>query len=397
MRKILSNRNFLKLWIGQVVSNIGDEVAYIGLAALIVFKWEGSALDVSLLFISTSLPVLIFGPIAGVYVDRWRRKNTMIWADLLRAGIVFLLIFPVSLWYVLALIFLLSSISRFFYPARNAMIPNIVKEEKLIEANSLSQMTYMLAVVIGPAIGAFLVAIMGYTATFIFDAASYIFSALMILTIKYREEIKRVKKRAFEDLMDGLRYLVRQRVVVILVSIFALITLVIGGLNVVYTLYIRDILHMDIVGLSMLEVAFGVGAIAGAVSTGTLAGKVKNTYLIGGAIVLMGTGIISMSLFPVFILVTIMAFGIGFGSAMINGPVNAILQKVVEDEYRGKVFGALGALIQGAALISMGMVGILISIFGIMNILLASGLFLLGASLIFLLSKRIKELIEVVD
>ncbi len=397
MKRILSNRNFLKLWIGQIVSNMGDEVAFMGLAALIVYQWKENATAVSLLFIFSSLPVLIFGPIAGVFVDRWRRKHTMIWADLIRAVIVALLIFPINIWYVYALIFSLSTVSRFFYPARNAMIPNIVKEEKLVEANSLSQMTYMLAVVVGPALGAGLVALIGYTATFIFDAFTYLFSAITIFLIKYREEIKSAVKHPFEEMIDGFRYMGKNRVVLLIVAVFGIIMLVVGGMNVVYTLYIRDVLHMNIVGLGVLETLFGIGAVIGSFGVGLLAGKMRNVHLIGLGIVLIGISIIAMGLFPIFIIAVIMAFGIGFTNSMLSSPINAILQKAVKDEYRGKVFGAQGAVIQGAALISMGMMGFLISAFGIVNILLFMGSFLSITGIIILMSKKAGKLMDIVD
>ncbi len=397
MKRVLKNRNFLKLWIGQVVSNIGDEVAFMGLAALIVYRWQGSAIDVSLLFIFSSLPVLIFGPIAGVFVDRWRRKHTMIWADLIRAGIVALLIFPVSYLYVYLLIFSLSTVSRFFYPARNAIIPNIVREEKLVEANSLSQMTYMLAVVLGPAIGAGLVALIGYTATFIFDALTYLFSAVMIFLIRYREEIKRVSRHAFGEMIDGFRYMRQNRVVLLIVAIFGVIMLVVGGMNVVYTLYIRDVLHMDIVGLGILETLFGVGAVAGSFGVGILAGRIRNVHLISMGIILIGLLIATMALVPIFLVAVAIAFGIGFTNSLLSSPTNAILQKAVKDEYRGKVFGAQGAVIQGAALISMGLVGFLISIFGIVNLLLFAGIFVMLIGLLLFTSKNSGKLMDIVD
>jgi len=397
MKRVLSNRNFLKLWIGQVVSNIGDEVAFMGLAALLVFKWEGTATDVSLFFIFASLPVLIFGPIAGVFVDRWKRKNTMIWADILRAGIAFGFIFSTELWHLLVLIFLLSTISRFFYPARNAIIPNIVKEEKLVEANSLSQMTYMLAIVIGPGMGAALVAIFGYTTTFIFDASSYLFSALMIYLIHYREKIGVRTKKAWGEMIEGLRYMAKNKVVKLIVIIFGLIMLIIGGLNVIYTLYIRDVLHMDVVGLGIIETSFGIGAVVGSVSVGLVAGKMKNVHIISLGIIFIGLLISLMAVLPFFFAVIFIVLGIGAMNSFLSSPTNAILQKAVKDEYRGKIFGAQGAIIQGAALISMGIMGILIEVFGIINILIFSGIYVMVIGAYLILNKKAEKLMEIVD
>ncbi len=397
MKRVLSNGDFLKLWIGQVVSNIGDEVAFIGLAALIVFRWKGTATDVSLFFIFASLPVLIFGPIAGVFVDRWKRKTTMIWADIIRSVIALAFIFSTQLWHLLILIFLLSTVSRFFYPARNALIPNIVKEEKLIEANSLSQMTYMLAVVIGPGLGAALVALLGYTTTFIFDSASYLFSALMIFLIGHKERIERGGKKALNEMVEGFKYMAKNRIVRLLVTLFGLIMLVVGGLNVIYTLYIRDVLHMNIVGLGILETSFGIGAITGSLLVGFVAGKMKNVHMIGVGVILIGVLISLMAALPFFLVALLVIFGIGAMNSLLSSPSNAILQKAIEDKYRGKVFGAQGAVIQGAALISMGMMGLLISIFGIINILIFSGIYVTAIGTYLLLNKKAEKLMDIVD
>ena len=397
MKRVLSNSDFLKLWIGQVVSNIGDEVAFIGLAALIVFRWNGTATDVSLFFIFASLPVLIFGPIAGVFVDRWKRKTTMIWADIIRSVIALGFIFSTQLWHLLLLIFLLSTVSRFFYPARNALIPNIVNEEKLIEANSLSQMTYMLAVVIGPGLGAALVALLGYTTTFIFDSASYLFSALMIFLIGHKERIERGGKKALNEMVEGFKYMAKNRIVRLLVTLFGLIMLVVGGLNVIYTLYIRDVLHMNIVGLGILETSFGIGAIIGSILVGFVAGKMKNVHMIGVGVILIGFLISLMAALPFFLMALLVAFGIGAMNSLLSSPSNAILQKAIEDKYRGKVFGAQGAVIQGAALISMGMMGLLISIFGIIHILIFSGIYVTAIGTYLLLNKKAEKLMDIVD
>jgi predicted MFS family arabinose efflux permease len=297
----------------------------------------------------------------------------------------------------LVLIFLLSTISRFFYPARNAIIPNIVKEEKLVEANSLSQMTYMLAVVIGPGMGAALVAIFGYTTTFIFDASSYLFSALMIFLIRYREQIGRSTKKAWGEMIEGFRYMARNRVVRLIVIIFGMIMIIVGGLNVIYTLYIRDVLHMDVVGLGVLETAFGIGAVVGSVSVGLLAGKMKNVHLIASGIIFIGLLIFLMAILPFFVAAVFVALGIGAMNSLLSSPTNAILQKAVKDEYRGKIFGAQGAIIQGAALISMGMMGILIDMFGIINILIFSGIYVMLIGFYLILNKRAEKLMEIVD
>ncbi len=394
LTKVLKNRNFLKLWIGQIVSNIGDEVAFIGLAALIVFQWNASAVEVSFLFIFASIPSLIIGPFAGVFVDRWRRKNTMISMDIIRAIVIFLVIFSTELWQIYILIFLLSSFSRFFYPARNAIIPNIVHEKNLVEANSLSQMSYMLALILGPALAAPLVVIFGYFFAFIFDSFTYIFSAFMISIIFIREKIEKRKKNAMKEMIEGFSYIKNNKIVLYIILLFSGLMLIFGGLNVGYTIYVRDVLHMKIVGLSSLEIGFGIGAVVGSIAVGILAGKLKEGDMIAGGITFIGLLLFLMGFFTYFFAVIIVSLLIGISNMFVSNPANAILQKIVPDSLRGKVFGALGAVVQGASLISMGLVGFLIAIFGILNLLVFGGIFVALIGTILLLNRKFVKMIS---
>ena len=135
--RLALNGSFSALWSGQLISLFGDRVHQVAIAA-IVFVLTGSPIAVALVFVSATLPNLLFGPIAGTLVDRWDHREVLVVSDILRAAVVFIM--PIAatanIWLVYPLAFLLTSISIFFRPARIAILPRLVREDELLTANS---------------------------------------------------------------------------------------------------------------------------------------------------------------------------------------------------------------------------------------------------------------------
>ncbi|EDY36070.1 transporter, major facilitator family [Aciduliprofundum boonei T469] len=393
MGLVLKNRNFLKLWIGQIVSNIGDEVAFFGLGVLVVFSWKGTALDLSIVMASSSLPVLLFGPFVGVFVDRWNKQLTMIAADLIRAFLALFFIFCTSVIQLAIVVFLLATVSRFFYPARASIIPEIMKEENLVEANSFSQMTYMLSVILGPVIATPMIYILGYTWIFIFDSSSYVFSAIMISLMIYEHKARKEMKKPLEELIDGLKYIWNNPTVRLLILIFSIVMLFVGGLNVAFSIYIRDVVHMGVGGYGALEVLFGIGTVVGSISTGFLAGRFSPGKMVLTGILGIGIMILILGILPTpWVALIFGGFMIGYFVGYLNAPATAIFQKAIKEEFRGRVFSAQGAIIQGATLISIVVIGLLINYFGIIPIILFSSSVLIFLSIALIFSKASKVL-----
>lgn len=369
-----------------MVSNLGDEMAFFGLGVMVVYSWKGTALDLSIVMASSALPVLLFGPFAGVFVDRWNKKFTMISADIIGAFLALLFIFCTQVWHIAIVVFLLSTVSRFFYPARVAIIPEILERDILVEANSLSQLTYMLSVILGPAIATSMIYLLGYFWIFIFDSLSYLFSAVMIAWMRYRpRERGGEKKKPLREMLDGFRYMRRNPTVKLLIAIFATVMLFVGGLNVIFAIYIRDVVQMDIAGYGAMEILFGIGTVAGSVSTGILAGRISEGRMILGGILGIGTIILILGIIPIPAVALVLGgFLIGYFVGFLNAPSTALLQKAVPEEYRGRVFGAQGAIIQGAMLISIVLIGTLTSIVGVIPVIIASGMFIVSLAALLL-------------
>src|SRR5688572_25776052 len=122
-RQLIKNRQFVALWVSQLVSNFGDWLAILALFSLIAFKMKSGSYEVAGVMISFIIPMAFLGPVAGVFVDRWDVKKTMIGSDLLRAVIAALLVLPTELYQFYILVFALSAVSCFFLPAQSVALP----------------------------------------------------------------------------------------------------------------------------------------------------------------------------------------------------------------------------------------------------------------------------------
>ena len=188
--KALKNRNFSLLWIGQIISQFGDRLTQMALIGLVYAVRPGSSLELAKVMSLAIIPVFLFSPVAGVYVDRWDKRKTMYISDLIRAIFIFLIPYlylrSQSLGLIYLLIFLSFSIGRFFIPAKMAIIPSIVKKENLLISNSLVSVTAMIAAVLGFGLGGIIVETRGITTVFLLDAATFLVSALLIMLIRKR-------------------------------------------------------------------------------------------------------------------------------------------------------------------------------------------------------------------
>ncbi len=184
--RLALNGSFSAMWVGQLISLFGDRMHQIALAFLVLTA-TGSPLAVGLVFLAATLPNLLLGPIAGTFVDRWDQKEVMVVSDLLRASCVLLV--PIAavtnLALIYPLVFIVTSISIFFRPARTAVLPRIVAEDELLTANSATWIAETLADVVGYPLAGLFVAFLGRALPLAFwlDAATYVASALLIATM----------------------------------------------------------------------------------------------------------------------------------------------------------------------------------------------------------------------
>src|SRR5919107_39784 len=172
-----------RVWYAQLVSLFGDFLALFAVIAVVSFRMHGPPAQLTMLQIAYMLPIVFVGPIAGVFVDRWQLKPTLISSDLLRAGLALLLIPATEVWHVYLVLAAVSCVSAFFQPAQTVTIRSHVPTHGLMSANALMQIAFMSSRIVGPATAGAIVASFTPRVCYLIDVFSFLFSATLISSV----------------------------------------------------------------------------------------------------------------------------------------------------------------------------------------------------------------------
>lgn len=416
MFTLLRQRNFALLWFAGLISLIGDWMLMIGLP-IYVYILTHSALATSLMFIAGILPQIALGSVAGVFVDRWDRKRVMMITNVLLALCLLplLLFHSVSLlWVVYIVAFLESLISQFFTPAESALLPRLVNEEQLASANSVSSLNGNLARLIGPPLGGIVAGLLGLNGIALLDAASFVIAAVLIVLItvnaqpvkKQVSEIATVKanpwRKVWREWLEGLRLVKQERNVAAMFTLIAITSLGEGVFSVLFIVYVSKILHGGALQLGWLQGAQAVGGLIGGLLIGFVVKKVSLPHLIGFGAIAFGFIDLLIFNYPTFfpgIVIGLALFvlvgipGVGFSTG-----VTTLLQISVEDEYRGRIFGAMGAISALLMLLGTTLAGFLGDPLGVVAVLnTQGGMYVLAGICVLLLLRpvAVKQTIQV--
>jgi DHA3 family macrolide efflux protein-like MFS transporter len=417
--RLLRNRSFVALWIGQTVSFIGDYFYFLAIP-IMVERLTGSALAVGLSVIASALPMLLLGPIAGVFVDRWDRKRTMIVADLLRGVLVLACLFaktPDQVWIYYVVGFLMSCVSRFFFPAQNAALPLIVKDKNdLLAANGLMQIVQTAGFLIGPAMAGFSIGFWGEQIAFLVDSGTYFVSALAIATITVPRTTQAVQQKGgkvsgvMSEMWEGVVYLFGNRTMVGVLICLAVVQLGVGAMNVIWVPFMRRTFGLGPEGLGAVDTAQGIGMAIGGISLGFIAARTEKRKLAGWTIIFIGGMIALVGLAPPFSLANVLPgisvdvdladltvgqrllhmplllllYSMLLGAAIVpaQSAVMTMMQLAVPDLKRGRVGSALNALTTAAGLLSMAAASALGEVVALRLIYVTAGLIVSAAGLV---------------
>jgi MFS family permease len=355
-----SNRNLRLLWTAQIVSEMGDWFYSVAIFSFLL-ELTGSAQMVALAFLMQVLPQVFMAPMAGVINDRISRRKVMIFADWARAAIVLSMVLVrtrgmLPLLYVL--LFLETVCWALFEPGSRAVIPNITEGDEIPVANALSSATWSMNFALGAGLGGLVLVTLGRETVFVVDSLSFVASALLIRAMKFAEphadNLPPLRARDlidFSPIAEGIRYVRRDRK--LLATIFVKGGVGLAGSNwvilpVLGERVFRVQLHgmsaakAGALGMSILLASRGVGAIAGSILGGNVAGtdrsRLRWTILAGFAMI--GAGYVALgaagSLWMAVL--TLMVAHAG-GSACWTAS-STLLQKQTEDRFRGRVFSA---------------------------------------------------------
>jgi MFS family permease len=380
----LRNRNFRLLFIGGLVSNLGDWFLFLALP-FYVYTLTGSALATGGTFIAESLPSILFGSVAGVFVDRWDRRRTMIVADFLRAVLLLGLLAVHSretVWIVFAVSLVQASIGQFFTPSKNALIPLLVGETDLLAANSLSSMGEQLAMLIGPVLGGAALALFGIASGILADSASFLFSATMtafvVSPVRQAQTTDVVPaasawSNVWREYRAGLSLMRRNAVVLALLLAMGIASVGQGLINVQIIPWVKDVIHGDSLVLGWIVSAQGIGGLIGGLALSSVGRSLSPAKVLAVGLIL--TGVFAISAVSSVALPVILVFLALIGIAVVVFVIRlqTLLQVSVSDGYRGRVLGAYGTTQSALTLVGMALSGALGGIIGAVPTLELSG------------------------
>src|SRR5215210_4547257 len=323
---LLRNVRFLRLWIGQGTSFVGDAVSMVALVVLVV-QITGSASAVGGALVARLLPT-IASPLAGVLADRVDRRVVLVASDLARAGLV------------LGLVFLMGLARTVFNPTVRAAFPSVVGEGDLTRANALIGGTFSTSIMLGPALGGVLVASIGVDAAFLADAATYLVSAILLSGIPLpRPRQESEEEEGFvQELRSGFGYLIGARVPLVIVLGAFLTILTINATVPAEVFLAKETFGAGDAGYGLLVSLWGGGMVVGSAMMAALGNRINLVFLyflsiFVGAFALVGTGIA-----PAFVLALGALTVEGAATGVDNVATDTILQKRVPDAFLGRVF-----------------------------------------------------------
>ncbi|MGB8645362.1 MAG: MFS transporter [Anaerolineae bacterium] len=397
VRAVLALRGFRTLWIGQAISQVGDGLTNLAIL-IVVNQLTGSTAALAGVTIALALPQLVFGLFAGVFVDRWDRRRTMIVSDVLRGLIVLGLIAvraPSEVWLLYVLAFAQASVGAFFNPAKSALIPRLVQRDALLAANSLSQTTQVVTGVIGTVLAGILIAALGGAwIAFSLDALSFFLSALFIYTIRVEPQAEAAGARRrgsiLGELGEGLHTIASDRIMLGALVTFAVTMLGMGAVNVLFVPFLLNDLRADTAMLGVVEAAQVVGMVVGSGLVAMIAARLRVNWLIAGGVMGIGLMIAGAGFVGNMPTILVLLFVVGLFLTPVHAANATLMQQRVPDEKRGRVGSAMNTVIVLASVISMAASGVLGDRLGIRKVFWGAGAVLLLAGLLaaFLMQER---------
>jgi MFS family permease len=390
--------DFWKFWAGQTVSSLGSSITLFVLP-LLIFKLTGSALGLAIAFALNTLPYLLFGLLIGAWVDRTDRKRLMIAVDLVRA--VLIASIPLlsiggwlTVWWVLSVGFLASTLGIAFGAAQFTAVPALVDQTDLMTANGRIQASFSAAVVLGPLIAGLAASLVPLSSVLLGDSASFLVSAgtLLLVRTRFNRDAREPapRRNLFGDVVEGLRYVLGHPVLRAISIMMALVNLT--GITVVSqtVLFAKQQLLATDSQVGWLFSAGSIGTIGLSLIAGRLRRRLSFSKITLGALVC--NGLLTMTLSATrWLWLGVVLFGlIGGLGILVNINNGSLRQAIVPDRFRGRVVTVaqvlawsvipLGSLAGGAAIQWTGSVRLVFGVIGAVLVLipLAFGLTALG-------------------
>lgn len=360
MLTLLRQRNMALLWVGGLISLIGD---WLLLAALpyYVYQLTGSLLATAAMTVIQLAPSVVLSSFAGVFVDRWNRKATLILCNLLQCGIVLLLLLVHSkswLWTVYVVVFIQATVGNFVAPAEHALLPRLVTENELTTANSLFGINNQLARLLGPPLGGALLGLFGINPVVALDSASFLVVALMLVylavpshhaiaelsdtTVKQTTTLKQEWTHFWREWAQGWQIIRKKSLLLTLMIVLSIMSF--GGtmIDPLFPAFVKDILRAGPFALGWIYSVQAIGGILGGLVVGHFGARLPALRLLAWGNVLVAVLLLIQFNVPVLPVALAIALLLGPEQVATGVALQTLMQTSVENRYQGRLFGTMG-------------------------------------------------------
>ncbi|HSJ57933.1 MAG TPA: MFS transporter [Anaerolineae bacterium] len=409
MLTVLRNRDFLALWVSQLISKIGDNFAVVAALVLINNVARASGFALIAIGVAVTLPQL-FALASGVLIDRFSRKTVMIVTDVLRAGVILLALLvqePGDLWILYLVAFGVMGLGAVYIPARNASVPNMVSEEHLLTANALIQATELVSLIVGSSLATLVISLTSTDTAFVVDAGTFAVSGLVLLAARIPQgrlpasmTAPRGEFRRFWDaFVEGLRYIRSNKHLLQLMAITTMATLGLSATVLLAAFYFSRIFGLPTALLGLLQAMEGIGMALGAVLISVYASWARSRQIVSVTMIVLGAGILVFATAPAYWLVLAGALIVGLCVVSARTTLAAMTQALVPDAQRGRVESAMVTVIGFGTMGALIMAGILGDVMGPKSVFVVTGIVVLiaGVASIFALRGAEQRLLNGVD
>jgi MFS family permease len=383
-REALGIRAVRRLWFAQIVSVCGDFLAVFAVFSVVTFELHGTPVQLALIMVAFLTPFAFVSPLAGVYVDKWNVKATMIASDLIRGVLVISLLFVRDLYAIYAIFFALSTVSSFFMPAQSVAIRALAPMEGLMAVNALMQQAVQGSQIIAPALAGLLVQFAGSNPCFVFDSFSFFFSAGMVATLA----IHRAPAAAgaagtvLASLREGFRFIFTHSAISFVLVSMASGMFAVRCFGTLLSIYVRDILHSTADVFGYLNSLIGIGMIAGSQILPRLARRVSKPQLVLYGLNGMGLAVLLTAVFQRISTTALAMLGLGFAAAFIMISASTLMQQETPHELLGRVSSSMMCMMAVAQVVAMFVAGPVAERAGIRNLYFGSAAMLVAIAII---------------
>lgn len=389
------NKDFRNFWYGQIVSQLGDRVHTLAVIWL-VYSWSNSGSAVGFVLIASTLPAFLISPLAGSLLDKYDRKKIMIICDFLRSALVLILSIlafmnMLNLPIIVAFTAVISIGAAFFNPATMSIMPSLVKQEELTQANAFYQLSVNASGAFGFLLGSGLIALIGVPVAFLINGFSFLLSAYFIMKLAYKHVPVIRESHFWADFKEGWNVTKKIPLIIKLFTPIIIINFFLSALYILIPVFAEGVFNRGSSGLGMMMTGLTLGMFFGALIMLRNKLQISIRMLLFASLCFIGLAFMMMSFFEDFNFYLFAFAAIGVFLNISNIALMALFQKIVPNEVRGKVFGLLTSASVSSQPISYGVMGLLTDLVAPGTILLFCAIALTLTAFRFLTIKELKQ------